>query len=531
MESNKGIHKKELFWLFLIGSTIIFLTCFNLYKMDDFSTPDSEVEKIFAKAMWRENSLFPETWYSTTEPLNLRPTVFTAILWGILKDMQIAHSITLFIMMIASCFAVYYMFSGLKNINKISILIAVELLLAGFGLNFTRWYFAIYGAYGFILISMFLLAGYFLRIYQEQTIKTAERIFLFAVYFMLGLVGPRTMIFTLAPFTMVNLYCVILKYFKTSQFKKKIIIENAFIIGIYGLGLLGYVLIFLKSGKLAVDTVGATWIRVEDIWTHLFQAFLNCIKVIGIDGSVKLLSIDGMNILCKISMIIIFFLVIHGIKNLKEEQQYLFYLFLAAAGIAILFCSTLSLTGDGQPQNRYWYFYSVVYVIWISIVLSYEWLLEIKKCAGIFEAFLGCIMIINMFSTYINIWNVTGYIAEKNVAAYLIENQIPYAYAPYNSAYSIQEASGEKVEMVSLIVTFSMENADQVGIWYFNLDEYVVKEAQNQKEFIVIVTDYEEELMLGNGNSILYQKPCEKIQEIDHYNLYRFIQFPFQYIE
>lgn len=528
---TKRLNKKEIFWLFLIGCTIIFLTVFNLYKMDDFSVPDSEVEKVFARTMWREKSLFPETWYSTTEPLNLRPTVFTSIFWGILKDMCIAHSATLAIMMICSCFATYYMFSGLKNISRISILIGMELLLAGFGLNFAKWYFVIYGAYGFILISMFLLAGYFLRVYNEKNRKRKESIFIGLLYFVLGLVGPRTLVFTLAPFTLVNLYYVIVMYGKTEQFKKRIIIENIRVIGFYILGLFGYWLLFLRSGKLAIDTVGTMWVSVENIWTNLSEAFLNCIRIIGINGSVKLMSIDGINILCKVGIIISFFIFLSYVRNLEEDQQYLFSLFLVATGITILFCSTLSLTGDGQPQNRYWYFYAIIYMILISIVLSYEWILKVKKCCYIFEAILLCMIIVNVFSNYVNLWNITGYTIEKKVAAYLIENHIDYGYAPYNSAYIIQEASKEKVEMISLLVAFSAENADQVDIWYFNLDEYVVKKAQEQKNFIVILTDYEEQVMLENWNSILYKESCEKIHEIDYYNIYRFTQFPFQYLE
>ena len=127
--------------------------------------------------------------------------------------------------------------------------------------------------------------------------------------------------------------------------------------------------------------------------------------------------------------------------------------------------------------------------------------------------------------------NQDNNVSEKKVAQYLIENNYHYGYAPYKSAYMIQAASQEHVEMVSLISDFAIENADMVDIWYFNLDKNIVQRAQNSSPYIVILTDTEESKMLENNNSILYAKANNKLAEIDNYNVYTFSQLPFSYAQ
>ena len=72
----------EYFLSGVIFITIIILSLFNRFKIDDYVNPDAEVECVFARAIWNEKTLFPAEWIHSTEPQNLKPSILTSIFWG-----------------------------------------------------------------------------------------------------------------------------------------------------------------------------------------------------------------------------------------------------------------------------------------------------------------------------------------------------------------------------------------------------------------------------------------------------------------
>ncbi len=529
-----NFNRQELFWLIAIVCTIIFLFAFNLYKLDDFIIPDAVVERVFAKTMWREKSLFPKSWYHSTEPQNFRLTVITAVLWGITGNMQIAHSVALLFVTVCIAITFYYMLSGLKVVRLSTILMGIELLIAGFGWMFSAWYFIIDGRYAFIMISMFILSGFLLRAYHKK-LHLRDRFLTILIFGILGIIGPRSLLYTLFPFFLVCFCIAIHEHIKQ---QKKIIVSGSVLAEIILpissniIGLFLYIIIFSHSDKVPVDTANAAWVSAGDFIKNIADSLSNCLQIVGIDGSAKLLSIHGVDILCKIGLLAAtIYFAVYFQNYFQEDEKFLILQYMSSSIITIFFCSALSITGNGQAQNQAWYYYSVVYTVVITVVVLIGHISNIKIINKLLQLYLIIAIVINLYHVYIMRLNQDNNVSEKKVAQYLIENNYHYGYAPYNSAYMIQAASQEHVEMVSLISDFAIENADMVDIWYFNLDKNIVQRAQNSSPYIVILTDTEESKMLENNNSILYAKANNKLAEIDNYNVYTFSQLPFSYAQ
>lgn len=517
---------KTLILLIILVIIVMLFAVLNIFKIDDYIHSDIVAEINFAQQMWEQKSLLPEGWYYAYEPSTLRPCLIAALFYGITGKFLLSQSLSIIVTTVLIICSYTYMMIGCK-IKKNAILASLIMLLAGFGYTFDEKMFLYYGYYGFYLMFIFFITGYCIRLINSESIKYNKliNISVICVSFLYGIMGIRMTVFYYFPLIGAFVLMIYLIYRKGENINAKFraLLKVSIFLGSNILGLVVYKLLFGADKYLVIDSSSSKLIDITDLFNRICLNIVGMLKFVGILGNVPITSIQGIDMLLKMVMILMVILgILWSYKNMNENSKLTVLIFALGSIVALVMTSIVNI---GDPGKSYWYFYmfNILLVIGVAIVL--DMLGSDIFVKNIIHIGLTLIIAVSVFANYTPMIRYQGNTEYKQIAKYLLDNGYDFGYATFWNAGVIKAESDGKID-IAHINFINKDNAANIAPFRWLTDEKLFLEKPLDKRVVLILTKEEENILLENSNSILNKVPNEKKVEIGNYSIYEYQKSP-----
>lgn len=502
-----------LFILLLAAFTLV--ATLNLTKLPYALHSDLFGETLYARDMWEQKTFFPKHWVHPHESLAFRPSMITALYYGLTNNLLLSQSLMTITVTLLVLAAFAFLLSGF-SVKMNSILLGELFLLVGFSYQFTHVVFLYHCYYDFIYINHFFTIGVLIRIVHNTGKRQRLWFGLSCIMAIIsGLRGYRMIVFLYAPVLLTAgalwIYHWIVR--EKQRFDQRLIGATVILFVCNLSGAVGYTLLFSSNVKEPVtDTMLAPVSDLLDRAAGIFEQLLN---FVGASGDTSLFSLSGINYLTKLIAVAGISFAICLLYKFVSETSRITLLLVWGNALMVALMLTIILSYYNL------YIYPLLFALVLSAVVAIDTLWVIRPMLAVSCTVSLCLaIVINVVAIYIPMLKPQADLPQKAVADFLEENEIDFAYASFWNARVLTGLSNGKIETGHIDL-----DSGEPWHWFVNLDVYSVKDYD---ESAVLVLDKNEEAeLLKDSANYFHQYTSRVIFENTNFSVYQFDVNPF----
>lgn len=510
----KKITKEQgavIFWsiaLLFLSGTIVYL---NLTKLPYNIDTDFIAEIDYSRAVWEYGNLFPKQWTCANELMFFRPTVLAALLYGMTGKYIFSYAAALCMMLVCILACAWYLLGSFpaKASHKCMAL-CLLLSFCGDGRSFIVLICLYYGYYGLYIAAMCLTIGALARIYAQRPVHRLLLVSLSIIAFLQGIVGVRMTAMLYVPIGLAAgwLYRIWKKENKPANQRFLSVCTGLLVINVGG----------LLAGKLLIphEMIHADLMRIhisnfnsvlEIFWKNLVGVLH---LLLGTAGGMEIVSIETFDIAVKALLLGTVFLML-------KKQGFHFKTDFIVSYSLLYMILILMLTTFTDMGNGYYTYYFFLPVAVIYLMLHCMAHTRVNVCLPLL-AFL--MLATNFMVHYEPDFSSKADESTAKLVQWLTDNGIDQCTAYFWTAGPIEALSDGQIR------TAYLKEGSKTDM---RPEQYLADDSRFDPAFTdchVILTDEQENNLLENSTSRLHTWKCEKIAEIDTYNIYKFAQNP-----
>ena len=423
-----------------------FISCFSYKYGWQWRDSDMSADIIHGKLLADENAFITSNWFYGNELRFIFQTIFFMPLFKLLgsyENWALVLSITIFLnnaVLILSC---VFLMRQLKLKTNWILLSSLFLILP---LTIEYWNIVTFGgSYILFIAQLFFFLGLYIRLRNQNGTTTAEiicYILYFAISFILGIEGIRSLIVIFIPLILMSVYL----YFIEKN-------KHHFFLSLYGFacccaGYLANMFLHSKYSFYEYEKV-----RIDDLSASLFTKLCKCVAGVmnffGFSSGKPVISVYGFfSFFAFIGALLLIRAIIRTLKPSKLKTNYNFlWIFFSAATLFNFFVFTFS---EPAVMPRFFIPFMVLCIPLTAVLFEYaeNTFSPLKRIAVIYGITLfisgqACLNFRDLTVIDVNS-------ARKPYLQYLLDNELEYGFATYWNANITTELSNGKVEVAGL---------------------------------------------------------------------------------
>lgn len=502
----------EILLFLLLVFLLLFFTWLNFTKLNDFLDSDIVAEMSYIQKVVESKNVLPPSWCNSQELFISRPWFIPAPIYAVTNNLELSYQLSIAITTVL-CLLSFTYFLRQINLSNRNILLADCLFM---GLYHDSIIFHYLNAYSVFIIISFLTIGF---CYNSKTSSCNRKHFLLkfagmtALSFYIGLSGPRMLLMLYIPLFALDFLYILRELWNSGRLKCIWAMKYSSILLLANL--FGYVV----NKKVIAPSIGFQ--DVSNFYITDISTFLNTIvrqieiifSVTGFAGPVKLFSLQGINCIYKMFLLVLFFMALRFLAKEKKQEigPVLFFLF------SLLFVFLYLIITGSTGADRYYIFVDIMIIVVFSLFLQNIREKHILKI-GLFS-----VLVLGMVLNIANVakeFKMNGNIPQKEVASYLVNNGYQRVVGTYWNSDILKGLSNGKITTLHVATNFTP--------YYWLTDKDLYLDNNDSQGIVLILTNDEiNEYKKQNDANWQLILSAESIKKIDNYNLYYFKTNPF----